>query len=107
MNILKSVRHQSRLYSFFFFWSLTGFFFQKKLVIQVIKLEWPKTGEIDHVVAFKASILPLPLEKKLYQGVGKDILTSFVSIRKSLFRGTAELQDGGLSTMGKFTNFSS
>ena len=27
---------------FFFFWSLTGFFFPKKLVRQVIKLEWPK-----------------------------------------------------------------
>ena len=26
---------------FLFFWSLTGFFFQKKLVRQVIKLEWP------------------------------------------------------------------
>ena len=28
-------------FNFFFFWSKTDFFFQKKLVRQVIKLEWP------------------------------------------------------------------
>ena len=35
MNILKTC-------IFCLFWSLTGFIFQKKLVRQVIELEWPK-----------------------------------------------------------------
>ena len=32
---------KKKLKNMTFFWSLSGFFFQKKLVRQVIKLEWP------------------------------------------------------------------
>ena len=43
------VRKTTKLtFFFFYFWSLTGFFFKKKLVRQVIELEWPYLQLTSH-----------------------------------------------------------
>ena len=57
---------------FFFFWSLTGFFFPKKLVRQVIKLEWPNkiiNHECTYFPCLMKSLQALPIISAACRGL--------------------------------------